>query len=146
MERLHFLLLWKYCNARSNIGWIRTITYGSNQMGQNPVILCINQFYKHEINWLFCHKSYSVKWQKSAIAQYAEPSSFRPSSSPQSKSEFQTNHILACSDTKRNGKVCYITIKKWNENSILLQCTVKCVSSLLSRLRLLQNMARQKVP
>ena len=146
MERLHFLLFWKYCNARSNIGWIRTITYGSNQMGQNPVILCINQFYKHEINWLFCHKSYSLKWQKSAIAQSAEPLSFRPRSSPQSKSEFQTNHILVFSDTKRNGKVCYITIKKRNENSILLQCTVKCISSLLSRLRLLENMAWQKVP
>ena len=52
--------------------------------------------------------------------EYDEPSLFRPRPPPQNKSEFQRNHIPVFSDTKRNGKVCYITIKKRNESFILL--------------------------
>ena len=111
---------------------------------QNPVILFIKWFHKHEINWLFSQKSYSVKWRKSVIVQYAEPLLFRSRPPHQNESEFQTNHIPVFSDTKKNGKVCYITIKKRNEILILLQCTVKCISSLLSRLWMIQNMAWQK--
>ena len=45
------------------------------------------------------------------MAQFAEPPLFRPRPPPQNKSEYQTNHIPVFSDTKRKGKVCYITIK-----------------------------------
>ena len=41
--------------------------------------------------------------------EYAEPPLLSPA---QNKSEFQTDHIHVFSDTKRNCKVCYRTIKK----------------------------------
>ena len=59
------------------------------------------------------------------IEQYAEPPLFRPRRPPENKSEFQTNLMPVFSDTKRNGKNCYIIIKKQNKSSMLLQCTVK---------------------
>ena len=122
MERWYFLLFWKYWNTRSNIGWIRTITYLI--MSQNPAILCINEFHKHELNWFFCQESYSIKWRKSMIVQYVEPPLFRPHPLPQNKSEFQTNHVPVFSDTKRKVTVCYITIKKtkWKFNPTAVHC------------------------
>ena len=56
-------------------------------------------------------KSYSVKWRRSAIVQYAESALFRLRPPPQNKSKFQTNHVPVFSDTNRKGKVCYIAIK-----------------------------------
>ena len=46
------------------------------------------------------------------LDQYAERPLFRPRPPPQDKSQFQTDHIPVFSDTKRNCKVCYMTIKK----------------------------------
>ena len=46
------------------------------------------------------------------LDEYAEPPLFRPHQPPQNKLEFQADHILIFSDTERNFKVCYMTIKK----------------------------------
>ena len=64
--QIEVLLFQKYYNAGPNIGWIGTIMHLIKN--QNPVILCIKYFHKHEINWLFCQKSYSVKCWKSMIS------------------------------------------------------------------------------